>query len=145
MTGLDSIAVVALIKAVDFLFEQAGKLMDERREARIKRGESDDTPHIQAGTGATTKEEVLSWQPKNIYLKDIPQEVKHCLEMIEQYRKNKRYTDATIAQFGGFNLAPINVRNEAIVQDNEIKNWIQKLKDLVEKVYGHKIVIIGLD
>ncbi len=145
MTSFDPIAVAALTKAVDFLFDQAGKLMVERREARKKRGEDDDTPATQPETKITTKEEVLSWQPKNIYLKDIPQEVKHCLTMIETYRNNKRYTDATIAQFGGFNLAPIHVRNESITQEDEIKNWTQKLKELVEKAYGHKIIIVGLD
>jgi hypothetical protein len=142
MTNFDPIAVAALTKAVDFLFDQAGKLMEERRESRKKRGEDDDTA---PKTKITTKEEVLSWQPKNIYLKDIPQEVKHCLTMIETYRTNKRYTDATIAQFGGFNLAPINIRNELITQEEEIKNWTQKLKELIEKAYGHRIVIVGLD
>ena len=144
MSAFDPIAVAALTKAVDFLFDQAGKLMEERRESRKKRGEEDDTPVIQSDTKITTKDEVLSWQPKQIRLKDTPDEVKHCLTMIEQYRKNKRYTDATISQFGGFNLAPINVRNESITQEEQIKEWTYKLKEVIEDAYGHKITIVGL-
>ena len=145
MTAFDPIAQAALNKAIDFLFDQAGKLLAERHEARQKRGDGDDSPAVQPETQVTNKQEVLSWQPKNVYLKDIPKEVKHHLDMIHQYRTNKRYTDATIAQFGGFNSAPLNVRNEAIIQEDQIKEWTQRLKILVEEVYGHKIIMVGLD
>ena len=59
MTGLEPIAVAALTKAVDFLFDEAGKLMDERRTARKARGDAEDTPASPAGTTATTKEDIL--------------------------------------------------------------------------------------
>lgn len=150
MTDFDPIAIATLGKAVDFLFDQAGKLMEERREARKKRGgipqaEQVTLSHQNSITEATKKEEVRSWKPKNVYLKDMPSEITHCMSMIEQYRTNRRYTEDTISHYGGFNLAPIHIRNELLQQEEQIEQWIFKLKSIIEKTYGHKITIIGLD
>jgi hypothetical protein len=145
MTGLEPIAAVALTKAVDFLFDEASKLMEERRAARKTRGDADDTPPVQDNAGATKKEEVLAIQPKTVYLKDIPKEVEHCIKMIHQYRNNKRSLDDTIAAYGGYRFAPLNIQNQLRDSEDEIKNWSQQLKNLVEESYGHKIVIVGLN
>ncbi len=145
MTGLEPIAVVALTKAVDFLFDEAGKLMEERRAARKARGDAEDTPAPPAGAVTTTKEEVLSLQPKTVYLKDIPKEVQHCLDMIHQYRDNKRRLDATIAAYNGFLFAPGHIQYQLRDSEDQIKHWCQQLKNLIDESYGHKIVIIGLD
>lgn len=150
MTDLDPIAMTTLGKAVDFLFDQAGKLLEERREARSKRGGEVETaqathPSQAASTATTTREEVKTWKPKTIYLKDIPSEIKHSLNMIEQYRTNKRHTEEAISHFGGFSVAPINVRNDLLQQEEQIEYWIIRLKELIEKAYGHKITLIGLD
>jgi AAA-like domain len=142
MTGLEPIAAAALTKAVDFLFDQAGKLMEERRELRKQRGDDDDTPSLPNAT-VTTKEEVQSWQVKTIHLKDIPEEVKHCRDMIHLYRRNKRAVEDQIGHFGGFTLTPTNVKNELRMNEDNIKFWCQKLKDLIEQAYGHQITIIG--
>jgi len=145
MTALDPITITALSKAVDFLFDQATKLMEERRESRKKRGDVNEQEELEHAKQLTPKTEVASWQPKSVYLKDIPREVKHCIEMIEQYRKNKRFTEESVSHYGGFKLSPISIRNELIKQEEEIKKWCQKLKDIIEHAYGHKISIIGLD
>lgn len=145
MTGLEPIAVVALTKAVDFLFDQASKLMDERRTARKARGDEEDTPVPPVGLSTTKKEEILSLQPKNVYLKDIPKEVEHYLDMIHQYRDNKRRLDATIAAYNGFLFAPGHIQYQLRDSEDQIKNWCQQLKNLVDESYGHKIVIIGLN
>ena len=145
MTGLEPIAAVALTKAVDFLFDQAGKLMEERRENRKKAGESDEAPAALTPSPPTTKEEVQSWQPQKVMLKDTPQEIEHALRMLETYRRNKRNIDAAIAAYGSFTLAPRINQNELLETENNIKDWSQKLKGLVEQAYGRKIMLIGLD
>ena len=145
MTGLETIAAVALTKAVDFLFDQAGKLMEERRENRKKAGESDEAPAALTPSPPTTKEEVQSWQPQKVMLKDTPQEIEHALRMLETYRRNKRNIDAAIAAYGSFTLAPRINQNELLETENNIKDWSQKLKGLVEQAYGRKIMLIGLD
>lgn len=145
MTGLEPIAVAALTKAVDFLFDEAKDLMKERRENRQKLQEKDDTPEPRPDVVVVTKEEVKSWQPKNVYLKDIPKEVEHCLTIIHQYRRNRRIIELRASKSGGIEYASTLDQNQLIDTENNIKEWCQKLKDLVEEVYGHKITIIGLD
>jgi hypothetical protein len=145
MTGLEPVAVAALTKGVDFLFDQAGRILEERREARKMRGDQVDAPTSTTNHMSTTKEEVRAWQPKTVYLKDIPQEINHCLDMIHQHRTNKRYTEDSISQYGNFKTAPVYLRNELRIEEDEIEKWIRKLKQLIEEVYGHKIVVVGLD
>ncbi len=146
MTGLEPIAVAALTKAVDFLFDEASKLMEERRQARKARGEAEDVPIPEVDDAAVTqKEDILALQPKSVYLKDIPMEVKHHLDMIHQYRDNKRRLDATVAAYNGFLFAPGHIQYQVRDAEDQIKLWCQKLKHLVENAYGHKIVIIGLE
>ena len=78
-------------------------------------------------------------------LKDTPQEIEHALRMLETYRRNKRNIDAAIAAYGSFTLAPRINQNELLETENNIKDWSQKLKGLVEQAYGRKIMLIGLD
>lgn len=144
MTGLEPVAGAVLTKAIDFLFDQAGKLMEERRENRKKAGEPEDTPQPPAGARPATKDEMAS-KPKPVVLKDVNQELEHCLTMIEMYRRNKRNIEVAIAAYGGFTLAPRINQNELLDTENNIKQWSQKLKNLVEQVYGQKIMLIGLD
>lgn len=145
MSGFEPIATAALTKAVDFLFEQAGKIMEERRDNRKKLGEDDDTPEQNSDKGISSKEKLNNEQPKIVFLKDYHQEIEHCLKQIHQYRSNRRHTLDQIAHQGGINHASIGTRNDLITAENEIKRWSQDLKSLVEKVYGHKLQIYGLN
>lgn len=145
MTDLDPITTAALTKAIDFLFDQAGKLIQERREARKIRGDQEDTPTPTEGKVAISKDELKSLKPKQVYLKDIPSEVEHCLDMIHRNRDTKRRLDATVAAYNGFLFAPGHVQYQLRDAEDQIKIWCQKLKGLIEEVYGHKITIVGLD
>jgi hypothetical protein len=147
VTDFDPVAVDIVKQGVTFLFDQASALLKERRDSRRKRGEKTDIsePQETQNVALSTKEEVLSKPLKTVYLKDVPDEIKHCIEMIHTYRENKRFTEETIGHYGGFRLAPTNVRNELIMQEDYIKEWSQKLKELIEKAYGQKITIVGLE
>jgi hypothetical protein len=142
MSGFDPIATAALTQAVDFLFDQAGKILEERREARKARGEVVQGAHHKGEI--TKKSEVQTWSPKEVYLKDIPQEIRNQLDQIHLYRTNLRNLELQIANYGGFVFAPIITQNQLRATEIEITNGCQKLKDLIESAYGHKIVVVGL-
>lgn len=146
MTGLEPIFTAALTKAVDFLFGEAKELMDERRKAREQLHEDDDTPPLKGEI--TKKEDLPSPQQistKNIHLQDFPEEVKHVLGLIEGYRRNRRFTEEKVQFYGGLVQSPTAVRNEILETDKMIKQNIQRLKNLVQKVYSHQINLVGLD
>ena len=146
MTGLEPIFTAALTKAVDFLFGEAGKLLDERRKVRQDVGKDDDTPVLK---GEVTQKEVLvisqDLQTKNIYLRDLPNEVDHILRLIESYRSNRRILENQIRHAGGVNRAPIDKVNDLQSTDDDIRYNIQRLKDLIQKAYSHQINLVGLD
>lgn len=144
MSNFDPIAVATLTKAVDFLFDQAGKIMKERREARKNRGEEEDVIS-ESKNVEPEKEEVKQWKPKEVYLDDIRQEIENCLYQIHQHRINRRDLEKQISAYGGVIFAPIILRNQLRITEDEIKKWCQQLKGIVEEIYGRKITIPGLD
>lgn len=143
MTGLEFPAAVVVGKAIDFLFDQAGKIMQQRREARASTGKADDTPPQSAQP--TAKQEVQTWQPQQMMLKDMPREIEATLALIETYRGNLRQQEAAIAMHGDIALAPPINQNLYFKQIDAIKDNTQKLKTLVEQVYGKKITLVGLE
>jgi hypothetical protein len=152
MSGLEPIAVAALTKAIDFLFGEAGKLMEERRLARKNRGDeqSDSGSDISAKTKKDTKaiaskEDIKNLEPKELHLRDIPQEVKHYLDLIHARRQNRRQLEQQATAYGGFTYAPLIVQNQIRSSEQEIYENCRKLKRLVEEAYGYKIIVNGLD
>ncbi len=143
ISGIDPSTIAALAKAVDFLFDRAGNFIEEQPKNRKQLQEGDDTR--QPNTTIVTKEDIKFWRPKNIYLKDIPKEIEHHLNLIEQYRRNKRIIEQSVAKSGGIEYASVLDQNQLLDTEDNIKVACQKLKDLVEECYGRKIAIIGLD
>jgi len=151
MTGFEPIAIAALTKGIDFLFGEAGKILEERKLARQKRGENDSDEHnhnkeaVDSNPQSVkTREELKSLQPKTLHLRDIPQEVRFYLDQIHQYRENRRLLEQQAAAYGGFTYAPLIVQNQTRNAEREIYDNCQKLKQLIEEVYGYKITINGL-
>lgn len=145
MTGLEPIYLAALTKAVDFLFGESAKILQERRELRKEREEVDDTPPVAAGVQNTTKADIEKLEPKTIYLKDNHLEISHLLELIEIYRKNRRLLRRQLASYNGVDNAPVKLLNDLDGAENNIKKHAQELKTHIEHIYGHKTTIIGLE
>lgn len=144
MSNLDPVAMSILTKAVDFLFDQAAKTIEEIRSSRKSRGENiPSTETIQDLT--EQKEEVFSKQPKQIHLRDISKEVGNCIDMIHSYRDNRRRLNKSVSAYGGFDFTPQHIQRQLQEAEDQIVVWSKKLKDIIEESYGHKIIIIGLD
>jgi hypothetical protein len=146
MSGLEPMAIIVLTKAIDFLFGEAGKLMEERRSARQKRGDEIKAEHNNISSQVIVNKETLKGsQPKLLELREIPKEVEHSINQIRQYGINKRLLEEQAAKYGGFTFAPLIVQNQIRDAEEEIYNNCQKLKHLIEEVYDQKITISGFD
>lgn len=144
MSGAEILAESILRKAIDFLFDQASKIMEERRMTRQRKEEKID-PRTNVTENSPTKRDILSRNPKNLYLNDYSQEIRHCMDMIERYRHNKRQIEETIAHYGSLSLTPTHVKNELKDTEEAIGHWIKRLKQTIEEVYGCRITIVGID
>lgn len=140
MTGLEPIGIMILTRAVDFLFDETGKLL-ERRRASKEMSADDRAQGVESEIVVTQKENVHQWQPVDPLLRDVQQEMEHHLDQLHRYRKNRRILEIQIAQHGGYDYAPTSLQEKLNLVESEILRWSMGLKDLVERVYGRDIVI----
>ena len=128
-----------IIKAVDFLFDQAAKVIQEFKgnpSAPIK-----NAAELSTGYSISEKNEMVKAIAKEIDIKEI----QHCLDQIELYTKNVHVFERRIAYYGGEVLAPLDLVHKLNVSQDELKKWIKKLKSLLENASKKDIYILGLE
>lgn len=138
----DVIVAHILTEAVDFLFDHGKQFLQDRQERRRILEQEVEQNKQQT---FTTKDEVKQWPVKNLYAIDLPKEIQHIISMIKQYKSNERMLDKQASMYGSVIQSPIYIQTQLLSVDNEIKNWMQKLKNIIEQAYGHKIYFVGLE
>jgi len=138
MTNFDPLSVSIIVKAVDFLFDQASKILQERRNTSRGAVSKENNPKSDIPT--TEKSFIL-----NSITSDInTREIQHCLKLIDMYTKNVHAYEIQIAIKGGEVLAPHLVAILEIEREKLQEN-IYKLKGLLEKATNRKIILPGLE
>jgi hypothetical protein len=138
----DEAAVVG--RALDWLFDFVGAILQERRDMRALMGEGDDTPQLLPGVQPTTKTEAQAWPLPHATAEAID-EIVATLALVTQFRKNIRRQGPAIALHGGIASAPLAAQNVYLDQFDQFKANAQRLKALVEQVFGRKIALGGLE
>jgi hypothetical protein len=137
-------AITVLTQAVSFLFDEARKILTERRQRRQEMQQQNDTVALPSGIKESTKETVL--EMKQVSLDEEAQkEIVHLLELIKIYQNQRRNAELTIANIGGLIASTPRERAQLENAENAILMHTQKLKKLLEKVYGQPIHIDGLE
>jgi hypothetical protein len=142
--GAEPFALMVLTQAVSFLFDEARKILDERRQRRQETEEPDDTVALPDGAEESTKETILDLKPTSLD-QETQEEINHLLELIKIQRDHRRKAEVKINKLGGILFVPPNVRVELENAEDEILKHTQKLKKLLEKVYNQPIYIDGLE
>ena len=135
MTNIDPLSLSIIAKAVDFLFDQAAKIMQVHRESR--------------NATIKKKDEQNNVSNKNSILESITNEIntveiQHCLDQIHSYTKNVHLIERQIANYGGEVAAPINLVNQLNINQSELRKWIYELKRVLESASKQDINIQGL-
>ena len=139
MTNLDPLSMSIIVKAVDFLFDQAAKVIQELKEDR--------SASIKDASESSTRDLISdkSEMVKAVSMEIDTKEIQHCLDQIDLYTKNVHVFEKRIAFFGGEVLAPLDLVHKLNVSQDELKKWISKLKFLLESASKKKIRILGLE
>lgn len=137
-------AITVLTQAVGFLFDEARKILAERRQRRQEMQEPDDTAALPAGVEESDKETVLKLKPGNLD-KQTQEEIDHLFKLIKIQTDHRRKAEIKINKLGGILFVPPNVRVELEHPEDEILKYTQRLKKLLEKVYNRPIYIDGLE
>jgi energy-coupling factor transporter ATP-binding protein EcfA2 len=135
--------MLVLTQAVIFLFDEARKLLDERRQRRQQMKEHEDMVTLPSGVEESAKQTILDLKPVNLD-NETAKEINHLRAVIAVHEEHRRHAEKTIATYGGILNATPRERAQLENAENEILKHTQRLKKLLEKVYDQPIHINGL-
>jgi hypothetical protein len=140
---LDPIHIPILIKAIDFVFDEGRKILEERRERRklgapaqsseIPEAAADATPE-QVQERNDIKQDLLTSKIDEILWKNHEQEVQHLVRLLETYSRNYHLASEQYAKWGDALVPPIIVHNMTAAE-NSLAETLKKLEDVLSKVY----------
>lgn len=144
---LDTIQIPILLKAIEFVFDEGRKILEERRERRKAEAlaQNDAAPEPAAEiTPAETqkrdeiKQDLLKSKVDEILWQNHELEVKHLVKLLETYSRNYHLASEQFAQWGSALVPPIIVHNMTEAENSMVET-IKKLEDVLSKVYAKDI------
>jgi hypothetical protein len=144
---IDPTQLPILLKAIDFIFEEGRKILDERRERRklgipaqaTESPEPDPEPApAEIEKQQEIKQDLLTSKIDEIQWQNHELEVKHLVKLLETYSRNYHLASEQYARWGSALVPPIIVHNlnEA---ENSIAETLKKLETVLSKVYQKDI------
>jgi transposase len=131
--SIEVVAVPILMKAVDFLFGEAKKILEERRAARQKDKQSvaapPDIPLLNE-----SKEIVVRRKVSEELVKRQEQALQGLLDEIAIYQQNLQRLQKRVALEGGMDFAPVSVVNQLRAQQDAILDKSQQLAAIVDSL-----------
>jgi hypothetical protein len=148
---IDAIELPLLLKAIDFVFEEGRKILEERRERR-KRQENAPVTEVQASVEeiapppspeepAEIKQELLNSKVDEILWQNHEMEIQHLVRLLETYSRNYHLAREQYAKWGSALVPPIIMHNMTEAE-NSMLETVQKLETVLSKVYKKDIVHI---
>jgi len=144
---IDPTQLPILLKAIDFVFEEGRKILEERRERR-KAQENPPTAEIQAPAQEVTvleikekeeiKQDLLASKIDEILWKNNEAEVQHLVRLLETYSRNYQLAREQYAKWGSALVPPIIVNNLAEAE-NCVFETVKQLETVLSKVYRKEI------
>lgn len=150
---LDPIHIPILLKAIDFIFDEGRKILEERRERR-KMGEAtpgNPTPEPSPQPEPASNQELADPQETNqikqdlltskideILWKDHELEVQHLVRLLETHSRNYHLASEQFAKWGSALVPPIIVHNMTEAENSMVET-LKKLEDVLSKVYEKDI------
>lgn len=150
---LDPIQIPILLKAIDFVFDEGRKLLEERRERR-KTSEASaasasaqtdappepaaEVPRVETQDTSEIKQDLLTSKIDEILWKNHEAEVQHLVRLLETYSRNYHLASEQYAKWGDALVPPIIVHNMTQAE-NAMAETLKKLEDVLSKVYKKDI------
>ncbi|HEU4745897.1 MAG TPA: hypothetical protein VFS61_11715 [Anaerolineales bacterium] len=138
---LDPIHIPVLLKAIDFIFDEGRKILEERRERRKTSEANTASPAPEPADIQETnqiKQELLTSKIDEIRWKDHELEVQHLVRLLETYSRNYHLASEQFAKWGSALVPPIILYNMTEAE-NAMVATLKKLEDVLSKVYEKDI------
>ncbi len=144
---IDPIQLPILLKAIDFVFEEGRKILEERRERRKTDGAPEKSENQESVKEITPleiekegdfKQDLLTSKIDEILWQNHEEEVKHLVRLLETYSRNYHLAREQYAKWGSALVPPIIVHN-VTEAENSMLETIKQLEIILSKVYKKDI------
>ncbi|MEO7840547.1 MAG: hypothetical protein ABIU06_14465 [Anaerolineales bacterium] len=152
---LDPYQLPVLLKAIDFVFDEGRKILEERRERRkvnetAQNSEAQEpvqeipapAPQPEAApepeSEVETKQDLLSSRVDEILWQSHELDVKHLVKLLETYSGNYRLAKEQYAKWGS-ELVPSIIVHRMTDAENSMLDTIKQLEIILSKVYKKDI------
>jgi hypothetical protein len=144
---IDPVQIPILLKAIDFVFDEGRKILEERRERRKL---DDPAPKSEAQQPETEpaipepepeqelKQDLLTSKIDEILWQNHEMEVQHLVRLLETYSRNYHLAREQYAKWGDALVPPIIMHNMADAEKSMLET-IKQLEVVLSKVYKKDI------
>jgi hypothetical protein len=140
---LDATQLPILLKAIDFIFDEGRKILEERRQRRKMNDQAaetepskstDETPPEEPKIITESKQDLLGSKIDEIQWKNNEAEVNHLVRLLDTYSNNYRLAREQYSKWGSALVPPIIVNNMTEAE-NAVIETTGKLEILLSKIY----------
>ena len=146
---LDPYQLPVLLKAIDFVFDEGRKILEERRERRKMTDTAQNSedqepvkdipaPAPEPEKEVETKQDLLSSRIDEILWQSHELDVKHLVKLLETYSGNYRLAREQYANWGS-ELVPSIIVHRMTDAENSMLDTIKQLEVILSKVYKKDI------
>ncbi len=147
---IDPIQLPILMKAIDFIFEEGRKILEERRERRKAQETQENPPktEVQKPTEVVaaleipeekpTRQDLLASKIDESLWRNHEMEVQHLVRLLETYTRNYQLAKEQYAKWGSA-LVPSIIVSNLNEAENSVFETIQQLEAVLSKVYAKDI------
>lgn len=138
---IETVAIPILLKAVDFLFGEGSKILEERRKRLAKKQSSLKViPPDQGSNAIISREEALKEKIEETVWESQQAKVTHLMTLLETYSQNYYLAREKYARFGRDHVPQVVVHQITEAED-EITSISKDLRDTLSQIYGKKVHI----
>lgn len=140
---LEAVAVPALLKAVDWLFGESSKILQERRERRKAAGMTESAASeaqqpLPSSEAIRAREDALHHPIQETLWRNSEAHVRHLLSLLEIYTKNYHLAREQHAKWGSA-LAPPIIMHSLSEAEDKILEVTKDLQAVLSTIYGKKV------
>ena len=150
---LDPIHIPILLKAIDFVFDEGRKILEERRERRKASEASRPSTHTEPSPipepaneiksaedqeANQIKQELLTSKIDEILWQNHELEIQHLVRLLERYSRSYYIAREQYAAWGSALVPPIIVHNMTEAE-NAMAETLKQLEGVLSKVYKKDI------
>jgi len=144
---IDPTQLPILMKAIDFVFDEGRKILEERRE---RRKTSDSTPTsenqepakeitpVQLQENNEIKQDLITSKIDEILWQNHELEIQHLVKMLEKHTKNYYILKEQAAQWGSALVPPV-ILLQIEEKENSIMETRKQLEIVLSKIYKKDI------